>query len=105
MPHTQISAGRETRYIVTAEVGYMRLEYGGMGTGRLKVAGNAERTETKEPRENFTGPFIMRKRIGATDYEVSAYFSRTSGESLEEKIIRLVRNEALCGGRIQDENS
>jgi hypothetical protein len=45
----------------------------------------------------YTKPFTIRKRIGATNYEVCVYFSRESGESLEDKIIRLVRNEALNG--------
>ena len=44
-------------------------------------------------RADDTGSFIMRKRIGSTTYEVSVYFSNTSGETLEEKILRMVCNE------------
>jgi hypothetical protein len=62
-----------------AEVVHMRL--GGM--------------ETNEPYESFEGPLIIRKQIGATNYEVAAYFSRTSAETLENKITRLVLNDVL----------
>ena len=39
-------------------------------------------------------PFTMRKSIHSTIYEVSVYFSRTSGETLADKILRMARNEA-----------
>jgi hypothetical protein len=42
-----------------------------------------------QPRRHFT------KRIGNTNYEVSVHFSDTSRESLEDKIMRLIRNDAL----------
>jgi hypothetical protein len=83
---------------VIAEVGYMRREHGDTGTGGLTVAGNTKRMEADESRDNFTGPLVIRKRIGTTNYEVSAYFSRTSKESLEDKILRLALNDALNGG-------
>jgi len=38
---------------------------------------------------------IFTKRIGSTNYRVAVYFSRTSKESMNDKIIRLVRNEAM----------
>lgn len=34
------------------------------------------------------------KRIGSTDYEVSVFFSRTSRETLHDKIARLIKSEA-----------
>jgi hypothetical protein len=68
-----------------------------MGTEGLTVTGNTKRMETNEPREHFTGPLIIRKRIGTTDYEVSAFFSRTSMESLEDKILRLALHDVSNG--------
>jgi hypothetical protein len=76
-----------------AEVMYMRREKYGIEAVET-VSENAEATEEN----SYTGPFITQKKIGATSYEVAVYFSRKSRESFEEKIIRLVRNEALnCG--------
>jgi hypothetical protein len=43
-------------------------------------------------------PFRIRKRIGSTTYEVEVYFSPGSRETLDEKILRLVRGEAMKGG-------
>ena len=43
---------------------------------------------------DYIGPFIMRKRIRSTTYEVYVYFSRNSKETLNEKILRMARNEA-----------
>jgi hypothetical protein len=40
-------------------------------------------------------PFSMWKRINSTIYEVEVYFSSESGETLDDKILRLVRGEAL----------
>ena len=39
------------------------------------------------------GPFIMRRTISNTVYEVAVYFSQTSRETLNDKILRLIRNE------------
>jgi hypothetical protein len=89
----KISWARKTRYIVMTEVRYMRREKYGIEAGET-AAGNAEPTVEN----SYTKPFTIRKCIGATSYEVAVYFSRKSRESFEEKIIRLVRNEALNGG-------
>jgi hypothetical protein len=40
------------------------------------------------------GAFSMRRRIGSTTYEVTVYFSPESGETLDDKILRMIRNEA-----------
>jgi hypothetical protein len=45
--------------------------------------------------EALTKPFKMRKRIGSTDYEVEVYFNLASRETLDDKILRLVRGEAV----------
>ena len=48
--------------------------------------------------ESLTGAFKIRKRIGNTTYDVEAYFSPNSRETLDEKILRLVRGEAMKDG-------
>jgi hypothetical protein len=44
----------------------------------------------RQPRE--TGTFT--KRTGSTNYRVSVHFSKTSRETMSDKILRLVKNEA-----------
>ena len=34
----------------------------------------------------------IKKRIGSTDYEVNVYFSRTSRETMNDKVKRLIKN-------------
>ena len=41
-----------------------------------------------------TEPLKMQKRIGSTTYEVSVHFSTTSTETIEDKILRLISNDA-----------
>jgi hypothetical protein len=48
--------------------------------------------------ETLPKPFKIRKRIGSTDYEVEVRFSPASRETLDEKILRLVRGEAMKKG-------
>ena len=38
---------------------------------------------------------MMTKRIGSTIYKVKIYFSDTESETMEEKILRNIRNEVL----------
>jgi hypothetical protein len=52
-----------------------------------------------------TGSFNMRKRISSTTYEVTVHFSGTNGETLDEKILRLARSEALNEGTVRSEES
>jgi hypothetical protein len=48
-------------------------------------------TEKKEqPRESG----VFTKRIGTTTYRVSVHFSKTSRETANDKILRLIKNEA-----------
>ena len=35
----------------------------------------------------------IKKRIGSTDYEVNIYFSRTSRETMNDKMRRLITND------------
>ena len=53
--------------------------------------------EKKEhPRES--GRFS--KRVGSTVYRVNVHFSRTSKETANDKIFRLIRNESAAGKRV-----
>jgi hypothetical protein len=47
----------------------------------------------KEPQE----PYRLTKRIGSTVYEVSVYFNQDAKETMNDKILRLIRNEAIQG--------
>ena len=42
-------------------------------------------------------PTVMQKRIGSTTYQVSVHFSKTSTETIGDKISRLIQNEAESG--------
>ena len=42
-------------------------------------------------------PYRFTKRLGSTTYRVSVNFSKTSKETMDEKIIRLIKNEAVSG--------
>ena len=57
---------------------------------------------------SFTPPFsknnknqncqYMTRRIGSTTYKVKVIFSDNGGETMEEKILRMIRNEGLQNG-------
>jgi hypothetical protein len=40
-------------------------------------------------------PFKMRKQINATTYEVEVYFNPESKETMDDKILRLIRGTAV----------
>ena len=42
-----------------------------------------------------TGASTIRRKIGNTVYRVSVHFSNTSKERLEDKVLRLARNDAM----------
>jgi len=42
-------------------------------------------------------PTVILKRIGSTTYHVSVHFSKTSTETIGDKIERLIQNEAESG--------
>jgi hypothetical protein len=60
--------------------------------------------QTKPERETsdiiyvLTKPSKIRKRIGYTAYEVEMHFNPGSRETLDDKILRLVRVEAMEDG-------
>ena len=45
-------------------------------------------------------PVIMLKRIGSTTYQVAVHFSKTSSENMNDKIVRLIKNE-VAGGKAE----
>lgn len=44
--------------------------------------------------ERTDKPLCMTKRIGSTTYKVSVHFSRTSKETMGDKILRLIEKDA-----------
>ena len=46
----------------------------------------------KNENNNFS---YMTRRIGGTTYKVKVFFNDTGHETMEDKILRIVRNEAL----------
>lgn len=46
-----------------------------------------------------TQPMLMTKRIGSTTYRVTVHFSQSSSEGLNDKIMRLIRND-MAGGKV-----
>lgn len=50
-------------------------------------------TKPEQPQEART----FTKRIGSTTYRVGVHFSRTSRETMSDKVMRLVKNEAADG--------
>ena len=51
---------------------------------------SAARTQGKE---THAEPLNLTKRIGSTTYVVSVHFSRTSKETIEDKLFRLMERE------------
>ena len=49
-------------------------------------------TDTKRPVSEKPPMFI--KKIGGTTYRVSVHFSKTSKETMTDKILRLIKNDA-----------
>jgi len=43
----------------------------------------------------------IKKRIGSTDYEVNVYFSRTSRETMNDKVKRLIKNNDTSGKAVR----
>jgi hypothetical protein len=58
-----------------------------MQTAKNAVAKTSGRNAESEP-------LTMRKRIGSTTYVVSVRFSKTSKETLQDKVLRLLEREA-----------
>jgi hypothetical protein len=54
----------------------------------------AIKSAAANPKAGQAKPHKLLKRIGSTSYEVSIHFSQTSKETVEDKILRLIRREA-----------
>jgi hypothetical protein len=50
--------------------------------------------DTEKESQEDNGSFTLRRNIRSTVYEVVVHFSQTSRETLTDKILRLIRNEA-----------
>ena len=70
------------------------------GTAETPLPGTAAIKAGAEARDNktMTKPFKIRKRIGSTVYEVDVSFSPSSRETIDDKILRLVRG-GTAGGK------
>ena len=45
-----------------------------------------------QPQQNY---YYISRRIGSTNYKVKVYFGDTERETMEEKILRMVKNDAM----------
>jgi len=54
------------------------------------TANNTVNPETISPPDK---PVIMLKRIGSTTYQVAVHFSKTSHETMSDKISRIIQRE------------
>ena len=52
----------------------------------------------KQTKDTFKENVITR-RIGSTTYKLKVHFSENATETMEEKILRMVKNESLTKGR------
>ena len=52
----------------------------------------------KQTKDTFKENIITR-RIGRTTYKLKVHFSENATETMEEKILRMVKNESLTKGR------
>ncbi len=50
-------------------------------------------TTTVKKEQSQSKTRVFTKRIGSTTYRVSVHFSKTSRETMNDKILRLIKNE------------
>jgi hypothetical protein len=43
---------------------------------------------------------VLHKRIGSTNYKVAVHFSKTSRETIDDKILRLIKNDTAKGAGV-----
>jgi hypothetical protein len=53
----------------------------------------------KNESSNYTNqrPIVTRKRIGSTTYEVRSYFNPAAKETIEQKLLRIIKNDLTAG--------
>ena len=59
---------------------------------------NEKNLAVKTPQE----PRRFVKRIGSTNYRVNVHFSSTSRETMSDKVMRLIRNDAATGKAVNE---
>jgi len=85
--------GKEVSLPCTAHIDYSKRNVSGsrfyheggyitMGTATVKTGPQREKR-------------ILTRRIGATTYRVGMHYSKTSHESFDDKVIRLIRNDSI----------
>ena len=60
---------------------------------KLFTESTANNTVTPEKISPSDKPVIMMKRIGSTNYQVAVHFSKTSHETMSDKISRIIQRE------------
>ena len=55
---------------------------------------------TYKVRVHFSETAVMYRRIGSTTYKVRIHFSDTAEDTLHDKILHLVQNEAMRNGSV-----
>jgi hypothetical protein len=63
------------------------------GVGGMNTLKSSREKETSHAAE----PYRFTKRLGSTVYEVNVCFNQDAKETMEDKIMRLIRNEAARG--------
>jgi len=84
---TGFSCAANTHSAITATRGQKVLNC----KGETKL--NTETEPTRQTDGNNTAGRVMTRRIGNTTYKVNVHFSRTSRETVNDKIIRMIKNE------------
>jgi len=49
--------------------------------------------QTRRSTTRAAGPFVLQRRIGSTLYRARAHFSESSKETVDDKILRLLKND------------
>ena len=49
-------------------------------------------------------PVTMLKRIGSTTYSISVNFSKTNKETVQDKILRLIKNDIYAASEYKSKN-
>jgi hypothetical protein len=64
-------------------------------TGPPNRETSGEAAATAQAAGTRPAPFNIRRRIGSTAYEVEVHFSTVGGETMDDKILRMVRGGAV----------
>jgi len=88
----QTAVKTEIRAVAGTQGGNANAEPGRMASRRvLECAGGSTAHRSADQ------PLNVRKRIGSTVYEVNVYFNPDAKETMNDKIMRLIRNEVQSG--------